>query len=422
METLFYYLIESSVCLALYEVFYWLFLRKETFHRMQRIMLLGSLWLAVCLPLLELPGWGTEVLSVSEDAFPVWEAPIQDYLVVSFSNQTNTDSGTSLWEILTVIYFLGVALMLLKNIVMFFYLSRILRQCHQKVLPDGCVVFVYPGKISPFSWLGHIILSEESAESQRAVVAHEHAHVLLHHSWDLLQAELLLCIQWFNPAAWLLKRDLSLVHEYEADRYVLSHGFDARDYQLLLIQKAAGPEFYTLTNRFGHHSLKKRILMMQRRSSGFWRWTRCLYAFPVAALSLFLLAFSNPEQFMDSESKKPLAAPLLKSPIDSTLYGKVHYMPYFVGGEAAMRKYVVKNLVYPPEALARGIEGRVLVTFIVNKGGQIIYPRVSQSAHPLLDAAALRVVREMPLWIAGRHRGRNVDVKYGIPITFRIRE
>lgn len=345
METLFYYLIESSVCLALYEVFYWLFLRKETFHRMQRIMLLGSLWLAVCLPLLELPEWGTEALSVSEDAFLVWEAPIQDYLVVSFSNQTDTDSGTSLWEILTVIYFLAVALMLLKNMVMFFYLNRILRQCHRKVLPDGCVVFVYPGKISPFSWLGHIILSEESAESQRAVVAHEHAHVLLHHSWDLLQAELLLCIQWFNPAAWLLKRDLSLVHEYEADQYVLSHGFDARDYQLLLIQKAAGPEFYTLTNRFGHHSLKKRILMMQRRSSGFWRWTRCLYALPVAALSLFLLAFSNPEQFMDSESKKPLAVSLSDTSIQ-TIYTKVDHIPSFVGGETALRRYVDKNLVY----------------------------------------------------------------------------
>ena len=330
METLFYYLIESSVCLALYEVFYWLFLRKETFHWMQRIMLLGSLWLAVCLPLLELPGWGTEVLSVSEDAFPVWEAPIQDYLVVSLSNQTNTDSGTSLWEILAVIYFLGVALMLLKNIVMFFYLSRILRQCHRKVLPDGCVVFVYPGRISPFSWLGHIILSEESAESQRAVVAHEHAHVLLHHSWDLLQAELLLCIQWFNPAAWLLKRDLSLVHEYEADQYVLSQGFDARDYQLLLIQKAAGPEFYTLTNRFGHHSLKKRILMMQRRSSGFWRWTRCLYALPVAALSLFLLAFSNPTHSMNLESDKPSAVSLSDTSTQ-TLYTLIpqHYYKIF---------------------------------------------------------------------------------------------
>lgn len=417
METLFYYLIESSVCLALYEVFYWLFLRKETFHRMQRIMLLGSLWLAVCLPLLELPEWGTEALSVSGDAFPVWEAPIQDYLVVSLSNQTNTDSGTSLWEILTMIYFLGVALILLKNIAMAFYLSRILRQCHRKVFPDGCVVFVYPGKISPFSWLGNIILSEESAESQRAVVAHEHAHVLLHHSLDLLQAELLLCIQWFNPAAWLLKRDLSLVHEYEADRYVLSQGFDARDYQLLLIQKAAGPEFYTLTNRFGHHSLKKRILMMQRRSSGFWRWTRCLYALPVATLSLFLLAFSNPRHSMKLESNKPSAVSLSDTSIQ-TLYTKVDHVPSFVGGETALRRYVDKNLVYPSEAVAQGIEGWVLVTFIVNKGGQIVYPRVSRSAHPLLDAEALRLIREMPLWIAGRHRGRNVDVKYSLPIKF----
>lgn len=417
METFFYYLIKSSVCLALYELFYFIFLRKETFHRLQRIMLLGSLWLAVCLPLWELPEWGTGVLSVSGDAFSVWESPMQDALVVSSTNHTNAGSGLSLWEILAVIYFLGVAWMLLKNMVLFFYLSRILRRCHRKVLPDGCVVFVYPGKISPFSWLGHIILSDECAESQRAVVAHEHAHVLLHHSWDLLQAELLLCVQWFNPAAWLLKRDLSLVHEYEADQYVLSQGFDARDYQLLLIQKAAGPEYYNLVNRFGHHFLKKRILMMQRASSGFWRRTRCLYALPVAALSLFLFAFSNPKHSVNLESPQQSVVSVSDSSIQ-TLYTKVDHIPSFVGGETALKEYVDKHLVYPSEAVAQGIEGWVLVTFIVNKGGQIIYPKVSRSAHPLLDAEALRLIREMPLWIAGRHRGRNVDVKYSIPIRF----
>ena len=120
---------------------------------------------------------------------------------------------------------------------------------------------------------------------------------------------------------------------------------------------------------------------------------------------------------MKLESNNSSAVSLSDTSIQ-TLYTKVDHVPSFVGGETALRRYVDKNLVYPSEAAAQGIEGWVLVTFIVNKGGQIVYPRVSRSAHPLLDAEALRLIREMPLWIAGRHRGRNVDVKYSLPIKF----
>ena len=102
------------------------------------------------------------------------------------------------------------------------------------------------------------------------------------------------------------------------------------------------------------------------------------------------------------------------------VYDIVEVMPQFPGGQGELMKFLRNNIKYPAEAQKNKIEGRVIVTFVVNKKGRIIDPTVERSAHPLLDAEALRVVKRMPKWTPGRMNGEPVNVKYALPVTFKL--
>lgn len=102
------------------------------------------------------------------------------------------------------------------------------------------------------------------------------------------------------------------------------------------------------------------------------------------------------------------------------VYDIVEVMPQFPGGQGELMKFLRNNIKYPAEAQKKKIEGLVIVTFVVNKKGRIIDPTVERSAHPLLDAEALRVVKRMPKWTPGRMNGEPVNVKYALPVTFKL--
>ena len=144
-----------------------------------------------------------------------------------------------------------------------------------------------PEKGSPFSWGRYIVVSEQDDDALlRDVLLHEEAHLRLHHSVDLLVADLAGCLQWFNPAMWLLRRELRAIHEYEADEAVLRSGVDAREYQMLLIRKAAGKRWCSVANSFNHSKLKNRITMMLRKKSSRWNYARALVFLPLVGLAL----------------------------------------------------------------------------------------------------------------------------------------
>ena len=271
METFFVYLVKSSVCILFYELFYRLFLRGETFHRLNRIVLLVSLILSLLLPLFDVSGWFAT--AGQNRALPLTELTVslQELVVEQKTAALSDHNGMTVSVVLFGIYLTGVVLLLLKNLFVFVYLNRLLKRCRREQTADGQVYYRCPDQIGPFSWLGRVVLSSaDDGALTSCILAHERAHVLLGHSLDLLLIELFLCFQWFNPAAWWLKKDLRLVHEYEADRYVLSSGFDACTYQLLLIRKSVGPKLYNMVHSFNNYSLKKRITMMMKRKSRFW--------------------------------------------------------------------------------------------------------------------------------------------------------
>jgi TonB family protein len=241
--------------------------------------------------------------------------------------------------------------------------------------------------------------------------------------------------QWFNPAAWLLKRELEAIHEYEADSDTLRQGFDARQYQLRLFEEAVGVKFNTITNNFNNCSTKKRMIMMMKRQTSPWARMKALFVLPVSFVAVAVISCTSPkEKKTDADQEavqqsQPASVPEIqvvtyapqpKEVEQGEVFLAVEEQPMFPGGMEAMMKFLQANVKYPEQAQSNGVQGRVIVQFVVNKDGSISNDTIVRSVDPLLDAEALRVVRSMPNWTPGKQRGKEVRVRFTLPVTFRL--
>ena len=405
------YQIKVGLCLIAFYLLWKLLLSRETFHRFNRVALLVVMVLALVLP------W----IRLSLDATVQVAKPmvvLEDLLVTpgGAAAAQQTSLSWSVMDFATLAYFIGVAMALAWFLHSHWSLYRLLKQGRRESLPSGITLHVVPGDQSPFSYFKHIVISEQDyRDNPHEILTHEQAHIGLRHSWDVLFMSMVTLFQWWNPAAWLLGRELRLVHEYEADEAVLNQGINAKQYQLLLIRKSVGDKLFSMANNFNYQSLKKRIRMMSMNKSSRWNKLRALAAVPVIALAL--LAFANPET--DTAELVVVAYQQDKTESDQ-VYKSVEQMPQFPGGEAAMMRYLSQNIKYPPSAAKNNIEGRVILQFVVEKDGQIGEVKIVRSVDPELDAEAVRVIKTMPNFIPGRQDGKPVAVWYTIPISFKL--
>ena len=290
MGIFFVYILKASVCLALFYLFYRLLLSKETFHRFNRIALLGLLVFSCVLPFVEVtlqeaPELGQALISL-EDMMAFVQEP-QEIL--------DETSSPFPWRAMMLLGYAGGILFFLgRHLWSLGRMYRLVRTSRRERLEGGIVLFIHRSKVAPFSWMRMIAVSEEDLEENRdAILTHECAHIHNRHSWDLLLAEVCIFFQWFNPAAWLLKQELQNIHEFEADEWVINHGIDAKTYQLLIIKKAVGARLYSIANSLNHSSLKKRITMMIKKKSNPWARLKYLYVLPMATIAV--VAFARPE-------------------------------------------------------------------------------------------------------------------------------
>lgn len=102
------------------------------------------------------------------------------------------------------------------------------------------------------------------------------------------------------------------------------------------------------------------------------------------------------------------------------VFDVVEVMPQFPGGQIAMLQYLMKNIKYPEQAMKERIQGRVTVSFIIEKDGSISDVKAVRSVHPLLDKEAVRMVKSMPKWSPGKNNGKPVRVRFNLPVMFKL--
>ncbi len=280
MYELMIYSLKVGVCLAVFYLFFKLLLSRETFHRFNRTVVLGAMSLSFVLPVC--------VITVTRELPVLPDFAAADF-PVPFSEEVSEPMAEPFpWERLAgALYLAGAMAMFVATAVSVGRVLRVVRSGRRERLEDGTVLVRVPQTITPFSWWRYIVISEaDNAGCGAEIITHERAHLRLRHSLDLLATDLAGCLQWFNPAMWLLRRELRAIHEYEADEAVLNSGVDVRQYQLLLIKKAAGGRWYSVANSFNHSKLKNRITMMLQKRSSRWAAAKALLVLPLAGVAL----------------------------------------------------------------------------------------------------------------------------------------
>ena len=502
------YDLKVAVLIAVFYMFYRLLLAKETFHRVNRIVLLLTAVASFVLPLCVITTHQTLVI-------PMPQVDVEIGTAVAVDLQSDTTRYQDLQSVLSYLFIFGVVATLAHTLWSVFRILTLIRNSEQHPQPDGTILCVTGNAdMAPFSWMHYIVMNRSDYDLRdAAILAHERGHIRLHHSWDVLLIDILTALQWFNPAIWMLRSDLRAIHEYEADGAVLSQGINARQYQYLLITKAGGIGGYSLVNGISHSTLKNRITMMQNNKSQRSRLIKLLALIPIVGVALALNAktvthyvYDEPQKqqpikkgkkagtikmgnetiqvigetaddrveptaglriIQTEAGKQPLfivdgvrmdekqvktispdkiaSISVLKDKAAIDVYGQdakdgvveitlkenivsgngevfinVEEQPQFPGGAPKLLEYLSQNIRYPKEAMETDKQGRVIVSFVIRKDGSISDAKVVKPVDPLLDAEALRVVNTMPNWTPGKQSGKAVNVKYTVPITFRL--
>ena len=446
------YLLKINVCLIILYGFYRAMFGQDTFFGWRRAMLIGIYAVALCIPLLNIEA----LIRSNESAVSIVYAYAE---VVLPTVTVRAEAPAFSWTALVQAIYLSITMLLAGRFVWQIASICRLAYCCRVQTIDGVRVHVMDGKGSPFSFFGWIFLNPDaqSAPQWREIIVHETTHVRQMHSLDVLFAELFGVVCWFNPFVWLLKREIRINLEYLADRSVIAYGNDRKIYQYHLLGLTYQKNVATISNNFNVLPLKKRIKMMnKRRTSKFGRVKYLLFV-PLAAALLVISnietvarSVSNGLEEIESVAGKPKTKVKKKahqhvtksngSSVDeeyttvapaeneqnsaqgdeTKVYDVVEEMPQFVGGTSALMQYLGTNTKYPKEAYEAHLQGRVAVSFVVRKDGSVSNAEISRSVAPSLDAEALRVVQSMPKWTPGKQNGKPVNVKYVVPITFKM--
>ena len=333
------YILKVSLLTAVFVLLYHLLLRRDTFHRTARIVLVSSLIISYILPfcvitihkpapVVEEPEVVAIQTSVAVPAAPSRytvqpdiqqeqrqiqkkQNQIEEQVRIQARPQQEMQQATVLpdsnrslpipdrkpidWILVSIIiYALGVVCLIILRLLSALKVMEIIRRGRTIVKKDGCSIVISSDNIRPFSWMNSIVLPEDMAQSESlwnsAVVRHEHSHVSHHHSIELLVIDILSAFQWFNPAVWLLRHDLCCVQEFQADASVLESGLDKLEYEKSLLSIATGGLSIPLVNGLGESYLRTRIKMMNRNLSRKGNLFKLIYLPVVMVLALGLMS------------------------------------------------------------------------------------------------------------------------------------
>lgn len=432
------YSIFSSIILMLLYPAYKISMSGENQHACNRAVL----WLIYAVTLLSQPLLGNFIGNISRllSAATATGVTIQSPLATAVADIPTLagESSQPLW--LTLIlwgYIVGVVIMLGLTLATILRLTSIVARGEEvRRYADGKIVLVTPAadNIAPFSWYRYVVMNRRDwDECGEMILTHELQHLDRHHWIDLVAAQAVIIIQWFNPAAWLMREELKTVHEYQADCAVIDSGVAIRDYQMLLIKKAVGARFPSLANSLNHSKLKKRITMMYNPKSSVARRMRGLTLVPAFCAALAVTNIDAVASVITETSSAAAVSTSFapdkgseKSHVGQTTVGQSaakpdSRLPQFPGGEKALLSFLAENVRYPQSAYDAKIQGNVIVKFIIEADGSIGDVEVIRKVNEALDAEAVRVIKSLPKFTPAIIDGTPAAVPYVIPVNFRLK-
>ena len=294
MEALLVYTARTALCLAVFYLFFKWLLARETFHRLNRVLILGAMLLSMLLPVCVVTVYREVPQMIAEVS--TFELPMQVSAEISSFDWLSH---------LFVLYISGAVLTLVWVGRSLAGVWRIIRRGRRERIDGGVELVLTSQRVAPFSWMKFVVMQPDDwTNCGQIILRHELAHIRLKHSWDCIFADLVCAVQWFNPAVWLLRRDLRALHEFEADRAVLLSGVDPKQYQLLLIRKAVGERAFAVANSLNNSNLKNRITMMLHKSSSRWARAKALLVLPLIGAGMTAFAETKDVPVADATQPK----------------------------------------------------------------------------------------------------------------------
>jgi len=509
------YVLKTGISLAVLYMFYWLFLRKDTHFKLNRVVLVFSILFSAILPSMHIGIFSTPHVFESFRSFTLEFSRIEP--LISEGIETNsfpTAEPVNYWKFLLIVYMIGVCTVFARLIYQAIFLHAVSRMS-EKINYNGYSIITMNTDMTPFSYFNRIYVPSSKMDegSFDNIIAHERSHLNQGHYIDLFIIEIMTMFQWFNPVIWLYEKSIKEVHEYLADEDVLSKGEDQGKYQAHLVNQALGGPVFILTSQFNQSLIKKRIMMMKKMKTSHAAKFKVLLILPIVTglLLAFTMeparSFSDPDRqnstitgnVTDESTGMPIPGGIIsirgtttgtitdkegnysidigntipvlvfshvgyksqEIPVESNtkinvqlerevlavdfsggnklnpnmnspenkqnstnanndLYVVKEELPSYPGGTDALKKYLMDNLRYPSEAKKKGIQGKVMVNFVINAAGAVTDVKIMRGVSSELDAEAMRLVSSVKGWKPASHNGEHLSTAVTMPVEFKI--
>lgn len=420
-----HYLLLVNIYLCLFFCFYGLLLRRETFFQLNRVYLVGTAILSFFIPLIH-SDWVQNLFLTRQVQYSIYGAT-----AVTIADITPIkDNPLTVGEVLGVLYGIGVLLLIARLLIQLVMLRKVINDPSPKV---------------SYSFFNKIKVGQE-IDGHEVIHNHELVHARQFHSADVLIIEAVMIINWFNPIVYLYRNAIKHVHEFIADKHTLDAGTNKADYAMLLLSQTFEAPAHGMVNPFFNHSLlKQRIIMLQKNRSQRIKLIKYGLSAPLFVLMLILSSAT----ISDSKTVKIINAKadaVLESSVTGkyklltddvqpdehhgnaaavdTVPGKskfiVNVMPAFPGGDKAFGQFLAKHVKYPADARNNKVQGRTVITFMVDKDGSLSDFKVAKAVGSGIDEEAIRVLKLSPKWRPGTSNGKPVSSEMSVPVNFTL--
>lgn len=423
MEIFLTYSLKVMAVQLLFLLLYEGLLKNERFFKGNRYFLLGSLLASLLLPCFPL------TVNVGETLAAV---RLEELIINGLPAETNADTGIHSSKInwYSAIYIFGAVGFGLLFTIKIIRLGRLLHRSQRQVW-NGTRIFLIKDLPQAFTFFNRICVGA-LREYAPCVIEHEKVHQRQWHSLDLLFLELMKIVFWFNPLLYRYHKRLVEVHEFEADQAAYPK-FRKLYYQSLLTE-VLGADYAVLTNHWYRPKLiKRRLFMLQKKEKTVAGMLKYSMVIPVLAVSVVMLSAGNiPSQVaLDFQELTGLTETARMGDTITYDFAKVDVYPRAKECENVSEKgaeqctmnflnaHVAKTFAYPAEAQEKGIQGRLYVDFTIDTQGKVTNVKARGSEKILQDEAE-RIVRLLPDFVPGKVNGKNVNVNFTYPITFKL--